>query len=116
MAESCRRAGVEVWSYCLMPNHVHLAMVPSTEDGLARAVGEAHRRYSAYINARLRVTGHLFQSRFNSVAMDEAHWMAAARYIAMNPVKAGLVAHPWDWPWSSSPAHILGKDDALDLR
>ena len=42
--------------------------------------------------------------------------MAAARYIAMNPVKAGLVAHPWDWPWSSSPAHILGKDDALDLR
>ncbi len=113
MAESCRRAGVEVWSYCLMPNHVHLAMVPSTEDGLARAVGETHRRYSAYINARLRVTGHLFQSRFNSVAMDEAHWMAAARYIAMNPVKAGLVAHPWDWPWSSSPAHILGKDDAL---
>jgi len=69
--QSCRSNGVEVWSYCLMPNHVHLILVPSDETGLPRAVGEAHRRYSAYINARLRVTGHLFQGRFGCVAMDE---------------------------------------------
>lgn len=86
MTQACRDNGVEVWSYCLMPNHVHLAMVPKSHEGLSRAVGETHRRYSAYINARLRVTGHLFQGRFGCVAMDEAHLLAAIRYIALNPV------------------------------
>jgi REP element-mobilizing transposase RayT len=55
LAQACRSNGVEVWSYCLMPNHVHLILVPSDETGLSRAVGETHRRYSGYINARLRV-------------------------------------------------------------
>ena len=85
LAQACRSNGVEVWSYCLMPNHVHLILVPSDETGLSRAVGETHRRYSGYINARLRVTGHLFQGRFGCVAMDESHLMAAFRYVALNP-------------------------------
>ena len=75
-----------------------LILVPSDDSGLSRAVGETHRRYSGYINARLRVTGHLFQGRFGSVAMDETHLLAAFRYVAMNPVKAGLVATAHDWP------------------
>ena len=67
-----------------------------------RAVGETHRRYSGYINARLRVTGHLFQGRFGCVAMDESHLMAAFRYVALNPVKAKLAATAAvEWPWSS---------------
>ena len=113
LAQACRSNGVEVWSYCLMPNHVHLILVPADETGLSRAVGETHRRYSGYINARLRVTGHLFQGRFGCVAMDESHLMAAFRYVALNPVKAKLAATAADWPWSSTPAHLRRQDDGL---
>ena len=113
LAQACRSNGVEVWSYCLMPDHVHLILVPSDETGLSRAVGETHRRYSGYINARLRVTGHLFQGRFGCVAMDESHLMAAFRYVALNPVKAELAATAADWPWSSTPAHLRRQDDGL---
>ena len=76
--EACARETVAVWSYCLMPNHVHLILTPATPEGLGRALGKAHRRYSAFVNARNRVTGHLFQARFSSVVMDEEHLMAAA--------------------------------------
>jgi putative transposase len=113
LAERCRANRVACWAYCLMPNHVHLIMTPSTADGLAKAVGEAHRRYTAFFNARARVTGHLFQGRFVSRAMDEEHLIAAARYLALNPVKAGLVKAPADWPHASVRAHLLGQDDEL---
>src|SRR5580692_1188288 len=92
LAEQTRKAGVEVWAYCLMPNHVHLILRPTTVDGLGRAVGEAHRRYTNFINARGRWTGHLFQSRFSSVAMDDAHLLAAVGYVSLNPVRARLVS------------------------
>jgi putative transposase len=113
LAEQVRRRGVEVWAYCLMPNHVHLILTPRDETGLGLAVGEAHRRYTNFVNARGRWTGHLFQSRFASVVMDEAHLMAAARYVPMNPVRARLVARPEAWPWSSARAHLAGRDDGL---
>src|SRR5207253_5827347 len=54
LAERAAKAGVAVWSYCLMPNHVHLVLVPATEDGLALALGETHRRYTGFVNARMR--------------------------------------------------------------
>src|SRR5206468_5730280 len=73
LAEQTRQAGVAIWAYCLMPNHVHLIATPSDETGLSRAIGEAHRRYTAFVNTRAGRTGHLFQSRFASVVMDEAH-------------------------------------------
>jgi len=113
LAERCRRAGVAVWAYCLMPNHVHLIMVPQSADGLAHAIGEAHRQYTGFVNARARWTGHLFQGRFASVVLDEAHLIAAARYVALNPVRARLVARAQDWAWSSARAHAKGRDDAL---
>ena len=59
------------------------------------------------------MTGHLFQARFSSVVMDEEHLMAAARYVAMNPVRARLVERAEDWPWSSARAHLAGRDDGL---
>ena len=113
MGEQCRRQGVKVWAYCLMPNHVHLICAPETEEGLSRAVGETHRRYSAVINARLRVTGHLFRSRFSSALIDDHHWLMAARHVALNPVRVRLVQRAEDWRWSSAPAHAAGEDDAL---
>ncbi len=113
LGERCRKAGVELWSYCLMPNHVHLILTPATPEGPGRALGETHRRYASVINARLRVTGHLFQSRYGSVAMDEQHLMAAARYVALNPVRARLVARAEDWRWSSVRAHLSGEDNGV---
>jgi len=113
LAERCERSGVACWAYCLMPNHVHLVLVPSTEDGLASALGETHRRYTSFVNARARWTGHLFQGRFGSAIMDEEHLVAATRYISLNPVRAGLARQAADWRWSSVRAHLAGKDDAL---
>lgn len=113
VAGAAAKARTEVWAYCLMPNHVHLILTPADEDGLRGTLAEAHRRYVATINKRHGWTGHLFQGRFGSVAMDEAHLLAAARYIALNPVAAGLVAGAADWPWSSARAHLAGRDDAL---
>jgi putative transposase len=113
LAVSCAANGVSCWAYCLMPNHVHLVLTPVTPDGLSRAVGEAHRRYSGFVNARARVTGHVFQGRFASAAMDDAHWLNAVRYLAFNPVRAKLCERPEDWPWSSARAHLAGRDDNL---
>lgn len=76
-------------------------------------VGEAHRRYVNFVNARSGWTGHLLQGRFSSVAMDEAHLMATVRYVSLNPVRARLVARAEDWPWSSVRAHLAAADDGL---
>ncbi|MGH6785983.1 MAG: transposase, partial [Novosphingobium sp.] len=111
LAQGAERHGVEVWSYCLMPNHVHIVAVPRDGDALARTFRHVHRHYTGYVNARLRVTGHLWQGRFSSVAMDEAHLHAALRYVALNPVRARLVARAADWRWSSVRAHLAGRDD-----
>ncbi len=113
LAEQVRRAQVEVWAYCLMPNHVHLILCPGDEDGLARALGAAHRRWANFINGRGRWRGHLFDGRFASVAMDEDHLIAAVRYVALNPVRAHLVTRAEEWKWSSVRAHLEGKDDGL---
>ncbi len=113
LGEAARKAGTAVWSYCLMPNHVHLIVVPSDEDGLRRTFADAHRRYTGFINARQRWTGHLWQGRYGAVAMDEEHLCAAARYVALNPVRARLTERAHDWPWSSVRAHRAGEDDEL---
>ncbi|MGQ3067957.1 MAG: transposase [Brevundimonas sp.] len=113
LSEQMLRARVEVWSYCLMSNHVHLILTPQDGAGMARAIGGAHRRWAGFINARARWSGHLFDSRFASVPMDEAHLITAVRYVALNPVRARLVQSAEHWPWSSVRAHLAGQDDGL---
>ena len=113
MKEWCCKYDVAIWAWCLMPNHVHLIAVPQTESGLARAIGEAHRRYTRKINFRENWRGHLWQGRFASFPMDEPYLLAAIRYIEMNPVAAGLVSSPAEYPWSSACAHLNGTDDLL---
>ncbi|MGE4561205.1 MAG: transposase [Desulfobulbus sp.] len=113
MAEWCQQYNVAIWAWCLMPNHVHLIAVPSNENGLARAIGEAHRRYTRRINSREEWRGHLWQERFASFPMDERYLLATARYIEMNPVAAKLVRRPGDYSWSSARAHLDGTDDKL---
>jgi putative transposase len=113
LAEHCRASAVEVWSWCLMPNHVHLILVPSDPDGLRRALARVHRRYAGIIQARSKRSGHFWQGRFGAVAMDEPHLAAALRYVALNPVRARLVERAQDWRWSSTRAHLRGKDDGV---
>ena len=113
VSEWCERWAVEVWAYCLMPNHVHLIAVPQCEDGLGRALGEAHRRYTRRVNSRQGWRGYLWQGRFASCPMDEDYCLCAARYIELNPVRAGLVSEPGAYLWSSASAHLSGKDDVL---
>jgi putative transposase len=113
VGEWCGRCGVEVWAYCLMPTHVHLIAVPDSEDGLRRALGEAHRRYTRRINFREGWRGHLWQGRFASFALDQRYLLRAARYVELNPVRARLCRAPWRWRWSSAAAHVAGHDDGL---
>ena len=113
MAESCSSHEVEIWAYCLMPNHVHLIAVPSTKQSLQLAIGEAHRRYTRRINFREDWKGYLWQGRFASFPMDGEHLLAAARYVELNPVRAKLAAMPQDYRWSSSRAHLAERDDKL---
>ena len=109
----CAKCAVEIWAYCLMPNHVHLIAVPRSGDALARAIGEAHRRYTRHVNFREGWRGYLWQGRFASFPMDEDYLLAAARYVELNPVRAGIVRRPESYPWSSARAHLGGGGDDL---
>ena len=95
IARFCRAEQVAIWAYCLMPNHVHLIVVPQSAESLRRAIGEAHRRYTRRINFREGWRGHLWQGRFASFVMDEDHLLNAARYVELNPVRRiGLGTKP----------------------
>jgi putative transposase len=113
MSEWCAKYKVQVWAYCLMPNHVHLIAVPETKDGLNLAIGEAHRRYTRRVNFREGWRGHLWQGRFSSFILDQNYLLACTRYVELNPVRAGMVKNPQSWRWSSADAHAQRKDDIL---
>ena len=113
LARERDKARAEVWAYCLMPNHVHLIVVPARADSLAARFKEAHRKYTRRVNSREGWCGHLWQERFHSFPMDESHLLAAVRYVELNPVRAGLCRSPSEWRWSSVHAHCRGADDLL---
>jgi putative transposase len=107
------RYGLRVWAYCLMPNHVHLIVVGERRESMARAIGMAHRKYSRWINEARGWTGHLWANRYHSTALDDRHLWVAARYVELNPLRAGIVGRPEDYPWSSAAAHSRGLQDLL---
>lgn len=112
LREECVAAQVAVWAYCLMPNHLHLMLVPGDPEKLGRVVKETHRRYTTMINKREGWTGYLWQGRFGSEPLTTtASVLNAARHIERNPAEAGLVTKPEDWPWSSAAAHLTARDD-----
>lgn len=113
IAREKKKAGVDIWAYCLMPNHVHLIAVPKSADSLAILFRSAHRQYTRRINFREGWRGHLWQERFHSFVMDENHLIAAVRYVELNPVRASLCDCPGQWKWSSASAHLDGHDDLL---
>jgi len=102
LAEQGERFGVHYLAWCLMTNHVHLIALPESESSLALGIGEAHRRYTRYINFREGWRGYLFQGRFHSCPLDGDYLLAAVRYALRNPVRAGIAKQPWDYRWSSA--------------
>ena len=118
LLEEAQKYGLSVEGHCLMDNHVHLIATPRAEESLAKTLGRTHFRYTQYINRFHRRSGHLWQNRFFSCALDKRHYWAAMAYIEQNPVRARLVRCAWRYRWSSAAAHCgLAKDrsDLLDL-
>ena len=92
---------VECWDYCLMPNHYHLALYPRQRN-ISLAVQYLNGVYAMWWNAVHAHVGHVLQGRFKAqIVQHESYLLALCRYIARNPVRAGLVERPEQWPWSS---------------
>jgi REP-associated tyrosine transposase len=103
------RRGWRCSAYCLMPNHYHL-VVETPEPDISSGMQDLNSRYAAGFNWRCGLTGHLFQGRFHSILVErEEHFLELARYLMLNPVRAGLCARPGEWRWSSYRA-TLGSD------
>ena len=96
-------------SYCLMGNHVHL-LIETPKPNLGRGMQRLHGNYGYLFNQRHAGSGHVFQGRYRAELVDaERHLWATVRYVANNPVAAGLCATPEDWPWSSHTAILAEK-------
>ena len=104
---------LDLWAYCLMPNHIHLLVVPHVSEDLARGIGLTNQSYTRYINRKYLRSGRIWQNRFYSciVDTDDHHW-TVARYIESNPVKAGITSNAFDYRWSSARHHL--EDDDSD--
>jgi len=101
---------VAVHSYVLMTNHVHLLMTPETEQGVSQVMQALGRYYVRYINQTYERTGTLWEGRYKSTLVDsDNYFLTVSRYIELNPVRAGMVAHPADYLWSSYQCNALGK-------
>ncbi len=113
LSSTCAEQGVRCLAWCLMDNHVHLVLVPPVADALRAIFARVHTVYAQRMNRNHGLSGHLFQGRFSSYPMDNAHLMVAVRYIENNPVKAGMVKQAEEWRWSSAQAHVNGVEDRL---
>ncbi len=110
----CKLHKVDIISYCLMTNHIHLIAIPRSKDSLAKAIGETHRLYTRKINFEQQVRGHLFQERFYSTPLDDTHLLNAIKYVEQNPVQAKMVNYPWEYKYSSALKRLnLVKEDSL---
>jgi putative transposase len=114
LKDACDRTGCEVHAYVLMTNHVHLLMTPQDENSLGRAMQSLGRRYVQYFNHRYRRTGTLWEGRYRATLIDaENYLLTCYRYIELNPVRADMVSHPANYPWSSYRSNALGQSDIL---
>ena len=112
----CRHADkyrLKFWAYCLMHNHIHLIAVPENPESMSLTIRETHRKYSSYINILMNWKGTLWQRRFYSFPLEDAHLYRALRYVENNPVRAGIVKKAEEYRWSSAPAHVFGRRDGL---
>ena len=111
-----RARKVRIWAYALMNNHIHLICVPTIRDSLARMLRDVHGDYAFRFNRRHGASGHLWQGRFYSTLLDDAHLVAATRYVERNPVRAGIVERAESYAWSSAAGHCGLRRDPVVAR
>jgi putative transposase len=113
---ACDKHGCDLHAYVLMTNHVHLLITPQKEESLAKTLQMIGRYYVQYFNFTYQRTGTLFEGRYKATLIDSEHYLLSCyRYIELNPVRAAMVEHPSDYPWSSYAVNALGADDERAL-
>ena len=114
LGEAATVHAVFIHAYVLMTNHVHLLATPTTPQGLPKIMQSVGRRYVQRFNLARKRTGTLWEGRYRGTLVDsERYFLTCMRYIELNPVRAGMVARPGDYRWSSYRANALGISDAL---
>ena len=115
LAQVCKRFNWTVHAYCLMSNHYHL-LVETLEPNLSAGMRQLNGVYTQLTNRAHGRVGHVFQGRFKAIVVDKDNYLLElARHVVLNPVRAGMVQDPGQWPWSSygamlAPGWLLGVD------
>jgi REP element-mobilizing transposase RayT len=105
LGAAVKRFAWELHAYCLMGNHYHL-LVQTPVPNLSRGMKQVNGVYTQRFNRRHERVGHLFQGRFGAILVErEVYLLELVRYVALNPVRAGMVSAPEQWRWSSHRAH-----------
>jgi len=114
LSEAAEKNDCAINCYVLMGNHVHLLMTPGTDQALPKTMQSLGVRYVRYFNTAYDRTGGLWDGRYRANLVTTDNYLQACyRYIELNPVRAGLVADPADWIWSSHRFHALGQSDRV---
>lgn len=114
LKDYARKAGCQIHAYVLMTNHVHLLISSLRADGTGVLMKALGQRYVQYVNRQYRRSGTLWEGRFRSCLVQQDEYLLSChRYIELNPVRAGMVAHPGDYPWSSYRSNGQGEANAL---
>jgi REP element-mobilizing transposase RayT len=122
LQEGAEKYGCRIHAFCLMTNHIHLA-IQAGEIPLSRIMHNISFRYTSWINRRMKRTGHLFQGRYKAILVDaDSYLLELVTYLHLNPVRAGMVTDPGEHPWSSHRAYLgnealpwLTTDDTLAM-
>jgi len=114
LADAAKKHQCDIHAYVLMTNHIHLLASPHKTDGISKMMQMLGRYYVQYFNYTYKRSGTLWEGRYKASLIDsEAYALLCYRYIELNPVRANMVQHPSEYPWSSYRANALGQYDAL---
>lgn len=114
LEDAATKYRVAVHAFVLMTNHVHLLVTTNDEQGLGHMMQALGRKYVRYFNCSHGRTGTLWEGRYKATLVDSENYLLTVyRYIELNPVRANMVRHPGDYPWSSYQCNALGNGNSL---
>jgi len=114
LKQACKKHQCKLHAYVLMTNHVHLLITPYKKEGISKAIQMLGRYYVQYFNHTYQRTGTLWEGRYKATLIDSEYYaLACYRYIELNPVRAGMVASPEEYPWSSYHRNALAENNKL---
>ena len=114
LLKACNKHNCDIHAYVLMTNHVHLLITPHKKEGISKVIQMLGRYYVQYFNHTYQRTGTLFEGRYKATLIDsEQYALGCYRYIELNPVRAGMVEHPAEYPWSSYRHNALNEKNEL---